>query len=796
MANILTDKRPEFSSRSKMWLSDSLALLSIIDDDNIQITINNIVSEILYSEKNISKLLNSIRWNTENIAEASPKIFLKFINDNINKLEWIFEQTGWIMWGSGSYINLLWALERLSWNEDYVGDVINILFKLANRYDWNIADNYSNRPLWTLEEIFIPWLNNTILDVEHRVLILKKESIEHELMVFNLLINIFNKTTSSSIVKPNYQNWAKDINPITRWEHNIYLNQIIELIIELLKKDVEVRILEVIKNFTKFSKESFDNTIDFLIKYDYSKFKSQDVLLKVQSELERKLHFFKIYKHESILTHYPETKEKLIELHSFITPKDIIISNISLFDDNSKVVISKLDDYKWDKWHRREDEIIASKEREVKIVEIYNKYWFDWILKLVEKLKNYNFLVKSIIDSWLYKKIEDDLFNLLDNKNEKLVYFSMNFISKLDFCKDKFIEDLIKDFDNIKNDTFKSHFLLGLQLNTRTLKIVKKQNKSIQESFWRWLWKLNYYNFLREDDYWELDYFIRELNKYELSYVAFNEIWMVDHHKDLDKLDNKLIIETLEKLVYFINNKKWHIHSLKYNLENILKYLYEELDKWNISQEDLFKVEIIYIKAIDNPKILSEDLVNNPNSYVEIICNIFKPKNWDKEEITEKKKHFVDNSYEILRKFKLIPWYKDWKIDYKKLKEWVTNVLKWLEKTDRYAIWCEKVWELLINCPAWKDWVWPIEEVRNIFEEFNNDSLENWFRVWKMNARWVTSKWVYDWGEQERSLAEWFYNNAKKIKKESPRTSKILKELWDSYTWDAKREDERVELDR
>ncbi|MBT3727220.1 hypothetical protein HOG21_06190 [bacterium] len=61
----------------------------------------------------------------------------------------------------------------------------------------------------------------------------------------------------------------------------------------------------------------------------------------------------------------------------------------------------------------------------------------------------------------------------------------MNFISKLDFCKDKFIEDLIKDFDNIKNDTFKSHFLLGLQLNTRTLKIVKKQNKSIQESFWR-----------------------------------------------------------------------------------------------------------------------------------------------------------------------------------------------------------------------------------------------------------------------------------------------------------------------
>ena len=88
------------------------------------------------------------------------------------------------------------------------------------------------------------------------------------------------------------------------------------------------------------------------------------------------------------------------------------------------------------------------------------------------------------------------------------------------------------------------------------------------------------------------------------------------------------------------------------------------------------------------------------------------------------------------------------------------------------------------------------QEIRNIFEKFENEALENGFIVWKLNSRWVTSRWMYDWGEQERKLAEWFYDDAKKIKKDYPRTAKILKQLWDSYNFDAKREDERVELDR
>lgn len=796
MANILTNERPEFSSRSKYWLSDSLALLSIIKDKNIQNTINNIVEEVLNSNKNISRLLNSIGSNMENLAEASPEIFLKFINKNIENLDWIFEQWHMMMWWSWRYTNLLWSLERVSWNWDYINDVIYILFELDKKFDKNIPDNHSNRPFWTLSEIFIWWQNNTILTIDERIKLLEKVSNKYEQRVFDLLINIFNKTISSQIAKPNYQDWDNYMKPITNQEFNTYLIKIIKLLIDLSKKDIENRILDLIRNFIKFSKDDFNKVIDFLMKYDFSKFHNQEILLQVQSEIEKKLHFFKIYKQLSILTYYPEAEKKLIKLHSYITPNDFIISNISIFNEDRKIIISKLNDYKWEKWKWKDDLEIANKERNIRIIEIDKEHWFDGIMEMVKKLDYNHLVVSSIIETNLNDIYNENIFNLLDSEESKLIYFSINFIRQLDFKKNKFIDEKIKNINKFTNNEKKSNFLLWLILNTRTLQLIRKQETEVKKLFWEWLWKLNNYFNLNEEDYWEMDYFIWELNNYWLSYIAFNEIWMIEHKKWMDLLDNKLIIETLEKLPYFINNKIWNIHSLEYNLKNILDYLYTELEKWNIKKEELLKIEFIYVRVIDNPKIINNELINSPELYVQIICDLYKQRKSQKEEIWEDKKNKAENSYQILRKFDLIPWYKDWKINYLELENWISKVFELLKEKDRYDIWCQKIWELLINCPNWKDWIWPCEEIRNIFEKFKNDEIEKWFLIWKRNSRGVTSRWIYDWWSQERELAQRFLDDAEKLKIEYSRTSKILRQLWDSYMGDAKREDDQVELDR
>ena len=127
-----------------------------------------------------------------NIAEVSPKIFLEFITDNINKLEWLFEVWDSFMWWKWNYTNLLWSLEILSWNSEYTVNVVELLFQLDEIYDSEVPNNHVNRPFWTLQEIFILWRNNTTLDIDNRIKLLKNNSKKYEQRVFNLLISLFN----------------------------------------------------------------------------------------------------------------------------------------------------------------------------------------------------------------------------------------------------------------------------------------------------------------------------------------------------------------------------------------------------------------------------------------------------------------------------------------------------------------------------------------------------------------------------------------------------------------------------
>lgn len=63
-----------------------------------------------------------------------------------------------------------------------------------------------------------------------------------------------------------------------------------------------------------------------------------------------------------------------------------------------------------------------------------------------------------------------------------------------------------------------------------------------------------------------------------------------------------------------------------------------------------------------------------------------------------------------------------------------------------------------------------------------------------MNSRGVTSRGVYDGGDQERPLAAQYRVWATAVEA-WPRTSRLLRELADDYERDARREDERAERD-
>ncbi|MFA5917768.1 MAG: hypothetical protein WC850_06050 [Candidatus Gracilibacteria bacterium] len=790
-------KIPNFSQRIKGGISDSLTLLSTLGYENqeIQSTLSEISNSVLTFDNDISKVVNSIGGNIENIAESTPKVFLDFIEDNIDKLSGVFEQTDSFLSGGGAYPHLLWALERLSWNQDLIRQVTNILIKLTNKYDSTIRENHSNRPMGTLSEIYILWRNNTSLKIEDRIEILKSESDKYPDIIFQLITKLLNQTISSNIAEPNYQNWSKGVMSMTNVEHREYLIKIIDLFITLFEVNVENFIVDIIDNLDKFSIEHFRKVIEILKNYDYSQFENQQKLIQVQNEIEDIIYRFKIYNNKPFLSVYPEGEQELLDLHILLTLSDIIVSNIGLFNNDRKVILSRLNEYNGEKGHWDEDKKIADTERIYKVKEIYSKKGFDGIVELIKKLDYVHLVSQSIIEANLINELGNNIFSLLENKEIPLQRFAINFIRQIDFINHDFVKSKINLINSIKNNQVIANFLLGLKLNSRTIKLLKSSNEEIQKIFWEGFKNINYLKFLNEEDYGEANYIIEQLNKYGLYNYSFEQIDFIIHDKKGEILNNELILDTLVKLVEFLN-KGGMIQSLSYHLNNILLYLYQELEKGNIEKNKILGVEIQYVKAVDNPKILNEELANNPNLFVELVTYNYKVRKAEKkEEVTKEQEIKAGNAYEIIRKFTKIPGKdKSGIIDYNVLDDWVNKTLNLLKEVDRYEVGSQKIGELLINCPVGKDGVWPCEEVRDIFEKYENKDLEIGFGIGKRNSRGTFSKGIFEGGIQEKELSDGFKSNYEKLRIKWPRTAKILKNLSDDYLRDSKYEDENVEL--
>ena len=118
-----------------------------------------------------------------------------------------------------------------------------------------------------------------------------------------------------------------------------------------------------------------------------------------------------------------------------------------------------------------------------------------------------------------------------------------------------------------------------------------------------------------------------------------------------------------------------------------------------------------------------------------------------------------------------------------------------LSESGRADVGDEVIGESFAYCPTGEDGIWPAEPVRDMIERIGSQELENGFLIGRLNSRGVTSRGVYDGGQQERDLAaqyrEWSTITASKW----PRTSRILRSVSDSYERDARRQDAEAELD-
>jgi hypothetical protein len=135
----------------------------------------------------------------------------------------------------------------------------------------------------------------------------------------------------------------------------------------------------------------------------------------------------------------------------------------------------------------------------------------------------------------------------------------------------------------------------------------------------------------------------------------------------------------------------------------------------------------------------------------------------------------------------------DGAIDADALRVWVVAARESLRQSGHDEIGDQKVGEVLARVRGGDSEMWPPACVRELIEDFSSESLEEGFYLGVVNGREVTVRSPYDGGEQEVALADRYARLAESASA-TPRVARVLRMLSDRYRGDARREDERRDL--
>jgi excisionase family DNA binding protein len=260
-------------------------------------------------------------------------------------------------------------------------------------------------------------------------------------------------------------------------------------------------------------------------------------------------------------------------------------------------------------------------------------------------------------------------------------------------------------------------------------------------------------------------------------------------HQDLD-------IELIKEVFRDLRTATAPTHDAtmsSYYIENLLEYMEQHAP----DDEDLPGFEFMFFEFLHDhhpSAALYRALNKNPAEFVDLVNAVFRAEGEAKRVLTAQEQSFAHIAWGVLREWPTIPGLsEDGTIDTAHLTEWVRTARLALADSGRSSIGDEQVGQVLAASPVGADGVWPAEAVREIIENVGNPRIDTGLHIGKTNQRGVSTRGVFDGGDQERVLENEYREMAAKIATKWPRTARILRGIADSYQREARRHDAQAE---
>ena len=737
------------------------------------------------------RLLVSLRDQYATLIEAAPDPLLDSLEQLLEAkpegTSLLFRETG-ILGIEAFHTGLLWGLETLAWSPDYLPRVSLILAKLAQL---DPGGHMINRPINSLWEIFLWWHPGTNASTKQRLEILESILAKFPQVGMELLLKLLpsQHEMSSGTSKPQWRDFG-DIpkESLTRKGAREYANKIVDLALSHLAASTE-QWRVILESLFMFSSEHQEKTFEVLVRISES-----DLSPDIRKQLWDVLRDFtnRHRTHSNTDWALPaQHLNRLDDIASTMRPNDLVENNKWLFDEWLPDIPEATDDFE-----KHEAKVCELRKQAIK--DILKANGSDGIIRLALTCKIPN-SVSGLAVSALgdFDKVIDLIDKVLavEETGEMFARYLSQSTQML------FKEPYKKILESRgPNNAWSNHQVANLLLlwpdERATWDFAESFGKDVAETYWT---QKPVYVFRENPE--EHSYYIKKNIEVGRAVDAFDMYCL--HLKGVPTEDLlKLFDAMFSELSQIDDVEKFrNLRIDSYHIHEFLKHLRTRDD---ISPEEIARREYQALPLLSYREVkdltLHEFMATDPEFFVQILCNAYKPhsETSDKrKEISKEEQNIAMVSFSLLNGMERLPGCTDPnKPDKEGILLWINKVRERASEADRTYAADHTIGKILAHAPPDEDNNWPHPVIGELIENLAVTEIEQGLMLERVNMRGIYEKALGEGGEQERELAQQYREWSNNMLSRCPRIARVLESIAKNWERHAREEDNEADIMR
>jgi hypothetical protein len=761
------------------WLRDGLAtsvlLIAALHEEADLVVPDGgpqrFVDELVQQLPGLSKdwrLLGSLNRGLPLLMEASPGPFLaaldRMVEGEGTAILPLFREDE-ALFGSAPHTYLLWALETVAWDPSFLTRSVLILAKLA-RLD--PGGRLQNRPINSLQSIFLPWYPCTNAGLTERIAALDQVIASEPEVGWRLIVALMPARfgSTSPTPRPKYREaGASERETLTRGAAAEMYRQVVRRALRLVGNDPQ-RWITIIGFMPAFEPPELTAACDGLERF--AAVAGPQERVRGWSGLRAEINRQQVFSNrEWILP--PSVTERLRALQERLRPEDRITNLKWLFESHFIELPAQEGVAPWD---------LADRARQDAVRELYRAEGNAGVLSLAAAVAQ-PALVGAAFGAVLssadeFERAVDEALGRGHSLDPFVVALSgeaerKNSEQWREYVETRYGEGYLGSEETVT-------LMLGWGDNQSSWNFAASLGKEVETSYWH------------RKHVWPLppDTSTEDVEIVASKYLAAHRPDAAIHVVEpaADRVSGDLILKILDDAIEFFNSATSPTrHTMLFEVQDIFQKLTRRED---IPLLEIGKREYAYLPLLthrDGSLVLSRLMAEHPEFFVSVLCDVFKPASGDATEKDERTRNRAQRGYELLTKFEVLPGSDGKDVDQVALYRWVERVRELAAKADRAKVGDVYVGQALAHAPKDRvDGAWPHRAVRDLLETIQSNDVEHGIQVARTNllgGRFIDPK---NPAADERRLAEEARAWAKTTL-DWPRTSAMLKEL--AQSWDA-----------